>query len=143
MEDILTKTLRNLYASADLPDNPFTMLNSTINFFKISRDIEDARVALEKTPEKNKVVEEGDYGIGSVVNLYNAYGTKNVLELLHTHSVASLIKTLVPFTQETNQKLGDMTLQVNYSISGGYLFRSPTFDVPEAATIPLRLYAVF
>lgn len=29
------------------------------------------------------------------------------------------------------------------AVAGGYIFRSKVFDLPEAATYPLKLYSVF
>ena len=89
------------------------------------------------------MVDIGPFGITSVMGLYGVYGLKNVLEILDPKYVTLLLKVIKPYTLEKTESMGDIKYEINQAIGGGYLFRSGVFEVPEAATVPLKIFSIF
>jgi hypothetical protein len=57
---------------------------------------------------RNEIVEEGPYKITSVMGLYNVYGIKNVLEILHPQSVTNLLRAIKPYIIDKQESMGDL-----------------------------------
>jgi hypothetical protein len=57
---------------------------------------------------KNEMVDEGNYGITGVMGLYSVYGIKNVLEIINTQAVTSLMKVLRPYIIDKSESMGDV-----------------------------------
>jgi hypothetical protein len=56
---------------------------------------------------RNETVEEGLFKITSVMGLYNVYGIKNVLEILHPQSVTTLVWSIKPYIIDKIESTGD------------------------------------
>jgi len=105
--------------------------------------LDQAKTRVAENFKRNDAIEEGEFGITSVLNLYGVYGTRNMLELVHPQSLANLLRVLSPFVRDRRERMGDATIEVNHCIGGGYLLRNHFFEVPEIATCPLKLFAIF
>jgi hypothetical protein len=56
---------------------------------------------------RNETVEEGLFKITSVMGLYNVFGIKNVLEILHPQSVTTLVRSIKPYIIDKIESTGD------------------------------------
>ncbi|CDW81560.1 UNKNOWN [Stylonychia lemnae] len=77
------------------------------------------------------------------MGLYSVYGIKNVLEIVNPVQVQNLMRNIRPYIQDKSESMGDVKYDIYNAVAGGYLFRSKCFEVPEAATNPLKIYAIF
>eukprot|EP00347_Sterkiella_histriomuscorum_P005336 403357003 len=143
LEEIIINSLKNLYSSDDLPDNPYPTILKTIYFYKTTREIEESKEKVANSFIRNEMVDEGLYGITGVMGLYSVYGIKNLLEIVNPQAVTSLMKILRPYTIDKSESMGDLKYEIFNAVAGGYLLRSKVFEVPEAATNPLKLYGIF
>jgi hypothetical protein len=98
---------------------------------------------VEASFTRNEVVEEGHYGITSVMGVYNLFGIKNVLEIIHPQSVNNLMKVIKHYVQDKSESFGDIKVDIHHAIAGGYLLRNNLFEVPEVATTPLKIYGIY
>lgn len=122
--------LKSLWAMENTPDNPFPTMARTLNNYIIKARVGNTMEAINHQTEgfkRNQMLEESEYGITSVAGMYNAYGVKNVLEVLDPNFVPSLLRNVSSFCHDTAESYGDIKFEITHAIGGGYLFKSRFF----------------
>jgi hypothetical protein len=92
LEEILGTGFKSIFSSDNLPDTPFPNLYRTVNFYKVSKDIEKAKEKLKDFFSANEIVSEPYFGLASLPAQEGIYGYKEMLEILDPQNVINVRK---------------------------------------------------
>ena len=99
-DDIMSNCLKSLWSLENSPDNPFPTLYRSLKYYVVQQAMQKTRGQINDQVtglKRNQVIEEAEYYITSVAGMYNAYGTRNILELLDAPHVSSLMRCISAF----------------------------------------------